>query len=165
MSVRVDAIPNSKAPKSTFFSLYTNGIDNGRIEFIDDWPRAKGVPLYAYPASVLPPIEVVFVHGCEEIGAWLAANNWPRTERYNSNFPDAAIVRKYEQVWVSEHPIYKNDPEIYAATGGWHFPAADPDWHDLVPAKLLLTTFRDSEPWVELFQLPNGDYKVIQRIT
>jgi len=58
-----------------------------------------------------------------------------------------------------------NDPAIYAFTGGWHLPGQDDDWHDLIPAKLLLTTVRDSEPWVEVFQMPEGDYKVIQRIT
>lgn len=165
MTLRCDAIPNSKAGDSNFLSLHTKGCESGFIQLIDDWPAAKGTPLYAHPASILPPIEAVFVLGSEEIGAWLAANNWPRTERYNSNFPGAAIVRNYERIWFSEHPIYKNDPDIYAAIGGWHFPAADSDWHDLVPATLLLTTFRDSEPWVEVFELPNGEYKVIQRIT
>ncbi len=62
-------------------------------------------------------------------------------------------------------PYLKNDPEIFAATGGWHIPGQESDWHELTKAKLLITTIRDSEPWVEAFQMPDGDYKVFQRIT
>jgi hypothetical protein len=75
------------------------------------------------------------------------------------------VVCPYQEIWFSEHPIFKNDPDVYAFTGGWHLPGQDSDWHDLIPAKLLLTTVRDSEPWVEVFQMPDGDYEVIQRIT
>jgi hypothetical protein len=164
MTVRADAIPNSRAPESVFFSLYTNGVNKGLIDFVEAWPPTNGIQLYAHPVSILPPIEAVFAHGSAEIGSWLAAHGWKRNERYNSNFPDAGLVHAYEKIWFAEHPIYKNHSEIYATTGGWHFPGQDSDWHDLISAKLILTTFRDSEPWVEVFQLSNGDYKVIQRI-
>jgi hypothetical protein len=32
-------------------------------------------------------------------------------------------------------------------------------------AKLLVHTYMDSEPWVEAWQLPTGELKVIQHIT
>ena len=165
MTVRADALPNSKAPNSVYFSLYTNGCERGLLDFVDGWPPRDGIPLCAHPVSVLPPIDAVFALGSEEIGTWLATNDWERNERYDSNFRDATLVRQYQEVWFSEHPVFKNDPEVYAITGGWHLPGADSDWHDLVPAKLLVTTIRDNEPWVEAFELSDGDYKVIQRIT
>ncbi len=165
MTIRADALPNSKAPNTVFFSLYTKGGQEGLIDFVDGWPPRNGTPLYAHSASVLPPIDAVFALGSDEIGEWLAANSWPRNERYNGNFPDSNLVRKYEELWFSEHPVFKNDPEIYAFTGGWHLPGQDSDWHDLIPAKLLVTTIRNSEPWVEVFQMPDGDYRVYQRIT
>jgi hypothetical protein len=165
LTVRADAIPNSRAPATVYFSLYTSGFDKGLIDFVDGWPPRNGTPLYAHPSAVLPPIDAVIANGSGEIGEWLATNRWPRTERYNSNFPDSTLVKDYEKVWFSEHPIFKNDADVYAFTGGWHLPGQDSDWHDLVPAKLLLTTIRDSEPWVEVFQMPDGDYEVRQRIT
>ena len=165
MTVRADALPDAKAPATVYFSLYTSGLEKGLLDFVDSWPPRNGTPLYAHPASVLPPLDAVFALGSEEVGKWLAAHNWPRTERYDSNFGDSEVVGPYQEIWFSEHPIFKNDSDVYAFTGGWHLPGQDSDWHDLIPAKLLLTTVRDSEPWVEVFQTPDGDYKVMQRIT
>jgi len=165
MTVRSDAVPQENPRGKFYFSLYTKGCEQGLLDFVDGWPPRDGVRLYAHPADVLPPIDAVFALGSEEIGSWLGANSWPRNERYSSNFGDAKLVRYYEQIWFSEHPIFRNDPEIYAFTGGWHLPGQDRDWHDLIPAKLLVTTIRDSEPWVEAFQMPDGDFKVCQRIT
>ena len=81
------------------------------------------------------------------------------------NFRDAALVNEYEKLWFSEHPIFNGDSEVFAMTGGWHLPGQAHDWHDLVSAKLLITALRYSEPWVEAFQMPDGSYKVLQRIT
>ena len=165
MTIRSDAIPQEKPRGLFYFSLYTSGCEKGLLDFVDGWPPRNGTPLYAHVAEVLPPIDAVFALGSEEVGAWLTSNNWQRTERYNSNFGDADLVKDYERIWFSEHPIFKNDPGVYAFTGGWHLPGQDSDWHDLIAAKLLVTTIRDSEPWVEAFQMPDGDFKVIQRIT
>ena len=165
ITVRADAVPNANAPKSVYLSLYTKGVDHGLLDFVDEWPPREGIPLYAHPASVLPPIDAVFAVGSEEVGIWLAANEWNRSERYSPNFRDAALVNEYEKLWFSEHPIFNGDSEVFAMTGGWHLPGQAHDWHDLVSAKLLITTLRDSEPWVEAFQMPDGSYKVLQRIT
>ena len=165
MTIRSDAVPQEN-PRGLFhFSLYTNGCEKGLLDFVDDWPPREGVRLYAHPANVLPPIDAVFALGSEKVGEWLKANNWKRSTRYSSSFGGADLVNEYERIWFSEHPIFKNDSEVYAFTGGWHLPGQDSDWHDLVPAKLLVTTIRDSEPWVEAFQMPDGSFKVIQRIT
>lgn len=165
VTIRSDAVPQEKPRSLFYFSLYTNGSERGVLDFIDDWPPRDGIRLYAHPANVIPPIDAVFASGSEAVGAWLKTNSWERTERYNSNFGNADLVKEYERIWFSEHPIFKNDPDVYAFTGGWHLPGQDSDWHELIPAKLLVTTVRDSEPWVEAFQMPDGDFKVIQRIT
>jgi hypothetical protein len=52
----------------------------------------------------------------------LKDNGWERTERYNSNFRDAATVQVYEELWFAEHPIFNGDTETFAMTGGWHLP-------------------------------------------
>jgi hypothetical protein len=53
----------------------------------------------------------------------------------------------------------------YATLGGWHFPWPDDDWRDLVDNTLLVQTYMDSEPWIEVWQEPSGELKVIERIT
>jgi hypothetical protein len=91
-------------------------------------------------------------------------NGWERGERYNDSFKDRALVEQYEDIWTREFPIYFNS-DIYAVLGGWHFPCADDDWHDLLDDQLMVFTIRDSEPWVEAWRTKTGQFKVIQRIT
>ena len=116
------------------------------------------------PAFVLPPIDAVFARGSEIVGEWLRLHDWPRDERYNDNFKDAAIVQEYERVWMREFPLY-SESDVYAVLGGWHWPCADGDWHDLVDEQLMVLTVRDSEPWVEAWRTRMGQFRVIQRIT
>jgi|SRR5580700_8918190 hypothetical protein len=138
--------------------------EGGRIKVTSHWPMRKGTRLFAHPASVLPPIDAVFALGSEAIGEWLASHGWERGERYNDSFKDRALVEQYEDIWTREFPIYFNS-DIYAVLGGWHFPCADDDWHDLLDDQLMVFTIRDSEPWVEAWRTKTGQFKVIQRIT
>jgi len=136
----------------------------GRVEVTSSWPRRGGTELYAHPASVLPPIDAVFALGSESVGEWIRSHGWERTDRYNDNFTDAATVREYEKVWMREFPLY-SESEIFAVLGGWHWPCADDDWHDLIDDYLMVLTVRESEPWVEAWHTRTGQFRVIQRIT
>ena len=108
--------------------------------------------------------DAVFARGSNAVGDWIHSHGWERTDRYNSDFKDAAIVDAYERDWQREFPIYF-ESDIYAVLGGWHFPMADDDWHELIDEQLLVFTLRDSEPWVEAWRTRAGEFKVIQRIT
>jgi len=162
----VDArhIPGLDAAGTRYLTISTNEEDckAGRVESVDALPA--GEPLYAHPAAVLPPIDAVFALGSDAVGEWLQANKWQRQTRYNDNFKDSAVTRAYQNLWMSEHPLYLGE-DIAAVLGGWHLPGADDDWHDLIAEKLLAMTLRDSEPWVEAWQLRSGGYSVIQRTT
>jgi len=165
LTLRADALPNPKAPSTVFFSVYTKGNGEGVVDFVDGWPPVQAIPLFAHPASVLAPADALFAFGSDKVGEWLAAINWPRTERPTSNFPDWELLSRYDAIWQAEHPVFHDDPAVYSITGGWHMPTQWNDWHELADAKLLVTTVRDAEPWVEVFQLPDGDIKVIERCT
>ena len=104
------------------------------------------------------------MYGSEAVAEWLAANDWPREERYNDNFPDRAIVEHYEREWMHSYPLYLGD-DTYAVLGGWHFPNADDDWYELLDEQLVVLTLHDSEPWVEAWRLRSGGFQVVQRIT
>ena len=84
--------------------------------------------------------------------------------RYNRNFKDDFIVEQYDEVMAREFPLYF-ELDIYAILGGWHFPFADDDWHDLIDEQLMVFTNCGSEPWVETWRTRTGQFKVIQRIT
>jgi hypothetical protein len=149
-----------------FLSVFTDEkkCQGGRVEFYPAAPNRPGTALYASEELVLPPIDAVFARGSDAVGAWLAANDWPRNERYNSNFPDSRIVKEYEREWFKAYPIYRRD-DTYAVLGGWHFPCADDDWYELIDEQLMVLPVRDSEPWVEAWRLRNEQFKVIQRIS
>ena len=164
----VDArhIPGLPSSVAGYISVFTDEATcrGGRVEISPSLPKRTGISLYANAATVLPPIDAVFARGSEAIGAWIASHGWDRTDRYNDNFPDAAVVREYERVWQDEFPIY-SELDIYAVLGGWHFPMADDDWHALLDDQLMVFTLRDSEPWVEAWRTKTGQFQVIQRIT
>ena len=149
-----------------FLSVYTDEqeCEGGRIEVHPLRPERPGTELYATEKSVLPPIEAIFARGSAAVGEWLAANDWPRDERYNANFRDRAIVNTYKRQWTKEYPLYRQDG-TYAVLGGWHWPCADDDWHRMIDEQLMVLTVKDSEPWVEAWRLRSGLFKVIQRIT
>jgi hypothetical protein len=85
--ITVDArfVPGLSKELSGLLSVYTDEekCQGGRIEVHASRPARPGVELHATEESVLPPIEAIFVRGSDAIGEWLAANDWPRDERYN----------------------------------------------------------------------------------
>jgi hypothetical protein len=165
LSVDTRFIPGFDTKAASFLTILGNEEDcvTGRVDLVSSLPI--GEALYAHPASVLPPIDAVIACGSPAIDGWLEANNWNRACRYNDNFPDSAIVRDYERLWASEFPLYFQDSDVFAVLGGWHWPNADGDWHDLIPEHLMAMTIRDSEPWVEAWQLQSREFRVIQRLT
>lgn len=148
-----------------WLSIFTDeeSCEGGRVDPSSSPYSRSGVRLYAKQIAVLPTIDAVIARGSTAVERWLAENKWQRDWRYNSNFRDRAIVEKYEAVERLENPLYWHD--VYATLGGWHMGWPDHDWHDLLDAKLLVHTYMDSEPWVEAWQLPSGQMKVIQRVT
>ena len=166
--ITIDArhVPGFPPSVSGFISVFSNHgtCQGGRVEFTPSWPKRAGIGLYAHMTSVWPPIEAVFARGSAAVGEWLRLHGWERTDRYNDNFKDAAVVREYERVWQRECPLYF-ESEIYAVLGGWHIPMTDDDWYELLDEQLIVFTIRDSEPWVEAWRTRTGQFKVVQRIT
>jgi hypothetical protein len=166
LTINAEYIPSLSPSITGYISVFVNEEEcqGGRIEVTPYWPKRSGTELYAHTASVLPPIDAVLAKGSEAVGKWLHSHDWQRTERYNDNFKDAPIVAQYERLWMREFPIYF-ESDIYAMLGGWHWPCADDDWHDLIEEQLLLMTLHDSEPWVEAWHTRDDQFKVIQRRT
>ena len=126
-----------------------------------DEPLRSPVPLYAQRYISLPPIDAVFQLGSERVESYLVEQDWPRDEPFNSNFP-GETAHEYNGLWMGNCPMYLND--IAAVLGGWNMPWPDGDFEDLLGSELLLWTFEDAEPWVEVFR-KETKYSVFQRIT
>jgi hypothetical protein len=148
-------------------SVFTNEADceGGAVHFETgaSLPAVSAaMKLYAEEALVLPPIEVVFRLGADCVGQWLHQCRWRRDIDYNDNFPDRGPTDAYLRAYMAEYPLYSGTTE--AVIGGWHFPWPDGDWASRMDQRLLLCTFRDSEPWVEVWERGQG-WEVIQRVT
>jgi hypothetical protein len=118
--------------------------------------------LYAHPDSSLPPVEGVFKLGSSDVVTWLEANNWQPDWGYNGNFRDRAPVEMYDRAYRNQLPLF-NDT-AHGVLGGWHMAWPEGDWDELVDKRLIVWTFAESEPWVEVWE-DEGRFRVIQRIT
>jgi hypothetical protein len=159
-------VPGLPPSITGYISVFTDEekCKGGRVEITASWPKRAGTELYAHAASVLPPVDAVFVRGSDAVGEWISSHGWQREWGYNANFKGKDVVREYERVWQREFPIYF-ESDIYAVLGGWHFPMSDDDWHNLLDEQLMVFTLRDSEPWVEAWRTRAGQFRVIRRIT
>lgn len=171
LTVDLSRVPGLSLPPDAarYLSVYTNEKDGdtGRVELASEWPAPappNAVPLFATDAAPLPPVDAVFTRGSDAVRDWLRQNNWPPDEPYNANFKDYAVADAYDRAYQTEFPLFQ-ESDVYAILGGWHTPWPEGDWHDLLDQTLVVWTFADSEPWVEVWRDRDGSYSVIQRIT
>ncbi|MBR8136105.1 hypothetical protein [Burkholderia cenocepacia] len=132
----------------------------GRVE-TSTQPVRSDHPLCRSSATSLPPVDAVFRFGSAAIGAYLDAHGWQRDWGFNDNFKGAA-AHDYAREWMAQCPLYTGG--VVAVTGGWNMPWPDDDWHELTDLDLVLWTFEESEPWIEVFS-DGARFSVIQRIT
>jgi len=154
-------------PPAGVLSVYTD--DDGGGVAVHDLKAKFGLKrgatvLYARPGRSMPPIEAVFLLGSPAVKTWLKANKWKPEWGYNNNFKDRKPVRQYLRDYEDLCPLYGKLLTAHAVLGGWHFPWPDEDWADRVERSLLVWTFEDSEPWVEVWA-DGKRYEVKQRIT
>jgi hypothetical protein len=125
-----------------------------------------GAALYAHPGRSMAPLEAVFRFGPPPVQEWLKANKWKPEWPYNNNFKDRKPAELYDRYYQQMCPLYggRDWKNTYAVLGGWHFPWPDGDWAELTDRPLLVWTFADSEPWVEVWGNGKG-FEVKQRIT
>ena len=122
-----------------------------------------GIKLYPQSTTSLPPLEALFRFGSPVIQDWLSANRWQREWEYNNNFPDRDVANTYNRLYQAQNPLYSG--AAFAVLGGWHFPWPDGDWDDLLPQQLIIWTFEDAEPWLEIWRNTKGQFHLKERIT
>jgi hypothetical protein len=138
LSIDCRFLPQGHGPSSGVLSVYSNEEDcqSGTVAFepTASVSPGSGEPLVALAGISLPPPDA-FPGG---------------------DTPD------YIRLWQSNCPLYTE--EASAVLGGWHFPWPDGDWEERRKETFVLWTIEDSEPWVEVWKLPDR-YRVMQRIT
>lgn len=110
-----------------------------------------GIDLVGTEDVALPPVEALEVYGSAEMRRLLLPS-----------LDQATLLDTYEE----RCPLHYADKEgIYALLGGWHVPWPENDAYDDEPGRLVLWTFKDAEPWLEVWQRPSGLLEVVPRIT
>lgn len=135
--------------------------DEAGAVHVSNAPLRSEIPLYAEKYLSLPPIDALFLLGSDKIERFLSEHDWPRSEPFNSNFPNE-LAHDYERIWQRNCPMYRKD--VAAVLGGWNMPWPEGDFEQLISAELLVWTFEQSEPWVEAYYSENM-FRVFQRIT
>jgi hypothetical protein len=108
----------------------------------------------------LPPIEAVCLYGGSVAEEWLASEGLGRTDYDVAATTD--IGAAYKQVYRERCPLYSAGPA--AVLGGWHAIWSDDEFYLPQEMRLMLWTFRDAEPWIEVFErFPNLPVRI--RIT
>ena len=119
-----------------------------------DMPLAElqiegGTPLFGREVRSFPPIEALCLYGGPAVGEWLASEGLDRTDYDIASTTE--LGEAYQEEYRGRCPLYLDDQPV-AVLGGWH--AAWPDDEFYLPRemRLMLWTFRDAEPWVEVFE-------------
>ena len=169
LSLDCQFLPQNPANLTGCLSIYTDEEDiEGGIVAPDaniSLPSAENgsIPLFGQKSLSLPPIDAVFQFGSAAVQDWLSSYGWKPDWGYNDNFKGRDIVAEYESAIQKVSPIY--NASTFAQLGGWNIPWPEDDWDELLDQILLVWTFKDAEPWVEVWLDNAQTMRVIQRIT
>jgi len=120
----------------------------------------SGTPLYGVEALSFPPLPAVCLYGEQDVVSWLLSIGMTRYDYHHAFFSE--LGRSYEQEWLKRSPWLSES--YYAVMGGWHVLWPEDDFYMPPEMNLMLWTFQDSEPWVEVWErLPN--FRVCFRTT
>jgi hypothetical protein len=106
-------------------------------------------------------VDAVFQLGSSAVETYLTRYGWQRTWPFNDNFK-GSVPHDYKRLWQANCPMYTKG--IVAVCGGWHFPWPDGDFTELLNSQLVLWTFKNAEPWIEVYFDGEG-FSVKERIT
>lgn len=159
-------IPGWESQPASFVQVWFDAMDleGGKIVMTKTPPTEYEAALHARTVDSFPPIEAVFSCGSDAVKKWANSLNWEPGSHYYVHFPVRPSGDPYEEIYLREDPLFQKSPPD-AVLGGWHHLWLDDDFEELINGELLVTTYRESEPWVEAWKLRDGGYRVKQRIT
>lgn len=111
---------------------------------------AGGVALVGVGDTSLPPVEALETCGSTAMQELIQ---------------DTSLASPLDTYDVRCPLHYADADGIYAMLGGWHESWPEDDSYDHQAGRLVLWTFRDAEPWLEVWWRPSGLLQVVSRIT
>ncbi len=110
----------------------------------------EGQKLYGVESRSFPPIDAVCLYGSEKVETWLREQNRKRTD-YDAL--QGEIIDQYGDYWMERSPYSAPalHDQYFAVMGGWHIHWPDDDFYMPKEMELVVWTFRDAEPYVEVW--------------
>ena len=152
-------------PISLFTTRGSNGQDYLSVErrrfpeFSDI--SCTGRRLYAVLGTSFPPFEAVCLYGSDKIGSWLASLGLKRIQYAAAS--SQAIAKAYDAEFIRRVPFYAGCADVLV--GEWHMIWPDDDFFMPLEMRLVATTLRDAEPFLEVWLSELGNIRVKSRIT
>lgn len=123
-------------------------------------PVPDGIKLYAHQTTCFPPLDAIFRYGTEAVQQWLRANQWQPEWGYSPQFRDHQTTELCAAAYQEQLDL--KGGLIDAVLGGWPMSWRIGEWEEQADRRLLLWTWRDSPPWIEMWQ-DRGQLRVVQR--
>jgi hypothetical protein len=120
-----------------------------------------GSRLHAVPAASFPPFQAVCLYGSDKVGSWLASLGLERFQYEAAS--SHKIAQAYETEFMRRAPFYNSGADVII--GGWHMVWPDDDFFMPLEMRLIATTLRDAEPFLEVWLSELGNMSVKARIT
>jgi len=163
--------PDENCREDGVLHISSNGYDY-RVKFEKSEQlrktRSGETSLYGLATSDIPELPVLLSQKSKSLGNLMqpfVKAGWKlKNDEYLTSFPDQNAIKDYKKRRRQIHPLFDDSRSVYAQIGG--FPITLPDAAGIEQLKktLVLRTYFDAEPWVEIFQA-RGKYKLVSRIT
>jgi hypothetical protein len=111
--------------------------------------------------SSFPPFEAVCLYGGPAVARWLSSLGLERFQY--SEARSQHVAEEYEQEFMRRAPFYMEGVDVIV--GGWHMIWPDDDFYLPREMRLLATTIRDAEPFLEVWLSDIGNVSIKDRIT
>jgi hypothetical protein len=108
-----------------------------------------GLPLYGREVRSFPPLEALCLYGGPVVEEWLASEGLARTDYDIAATTE--VGEGYQAEYRKRSPLYQEGQPV-AVLGGWHALWPDDEFYLPREMRLVLWTFREAEPWVEVFE-------------
>ncbi len=126
--------------------------------------RLRGAPLHATRVASFPPLEALCAYGGPVVDTWLSDLGATRANAGGARVRDSREGTAVLRAWQASCPLYVGAADVLL--GGWHMLWPEDDTYDRGDgSRLVVWTFRDAEPWLELWTDNAGRFSTIERIT
>lgn len=128
----------------------------------------RGTPLYAYASTERPHVDALFRVGPPTLQQWMASLLGQDSAELLRHSDIGAhrhpVLEKLDQTLRAAHPLFAGGAA--AQLGGWCWGWPDETWDERERRgqQLILTTFEDSEPWVEVWWTGH-DFEAVAHLT